>query len=73
MPISLFLILLNLLFCFVRRTLPVAATLASYVEIDAITMALSTYVFILTACGSLLVRIKPRQSRRGMDITDFSK
>ncbi len=47
MPISLFLILLNLLFCFLRRTLPVAATLASYVEIDAITMALSTYVFIL--------------------------
>ena len=47
MPISLFLFLLNLLSCFVRRTLPVAATLASYVEIDAITMALSTYAFIL--------------------------
>ena len=47
MPNNLFQILLNLLCCFVRRSLPVAATLASYVEIDAITMALSTYAFIL--------------------------
>jgi hypothetical protein len=47
MPNNLFLILLNLLCCFVRRSLPVAATLASYVEINAITMALSTYAFIL--------------------------
>ncbi len=44
---NVFLILLNLLCCFVRKSLPVAATLASYVEFDAITMALSAYAFIL--------------------------
>ena len=47
MPNNVYLILLNLLCCFFRRSLPVAARLASYVEIDAITMALSTYAFIL--------------------------
>jgi hypothetical protein len=40
-------ILLNLLCCSIRRFLPVAATFASYIEIEAATLALGIYAFIL--------------------------
>jgi hypothetical protein len=44
---NVFLIVLNLLCCSIRRFLPVAATFTSYVEIYVTTMALGVYAFIL--------------------------
>jgi hypothetical protein len=40
-------LVINVFCCFVRRFLPSAASLATYVEIDGITAALTVYGFIL--------------------------